>query len=146
MKTFKQLREKWLQTVPNPYMPDDRHITIDVFKNPSRKEIRESVTGFNANGEFRAFLMDNGDMYAWGAGSMVHEDMHNEMKTINRKYIPIVGSVRGYGVMCRITGDIYHTIHNKIKREVADEMVKEHTHLNKLFPEIQLQRQQGIFR
>lgn len=146
MKTFKQLREKWIQSVPSPYMPKEAHVIIDVFKNPSKKEVIECTKANYSEGNFRAFLMDNGEMYAWASGGMVHEDMHHEIKGINRKYIPIVGSIRGYGVMCRISGDIYHTIHKKIKREDAEEMVKEHKLLNRLFPEIQLQNQTGIFR
>lgn len=135
MKSFKGLREEWLQNISNPYSRKGKG--IDIFKNPNRKELNETTK--NSRGNFRAFLMDNGDMYAWDALGIVHEEMFDTLKKVNRKYIPITGSVEGSTVMISISSSILYTPNWKFKQEDLADKIMDHRQLKRLFSKIKVQ-------
>ena len=126
MKTFKALREKYLEIMkfPNEFTKD----TTPLFKNPSRKEIDE----VSLNWGYRGFLMDNGDMYVWDGGVALHREMAKRILKGNRNYIPISGFTRGMTIRISISVDIKNTS-NKGDFDAAVEKVYTHKHLLKIY-------------
>jgi len=61
VKSYRQLREKWLQSFHGDWQRDS---LIDIFKNPTKKEILEAEK--NGSSGFRGVISPNGDLYVWG--------------------------------------------------------------------------------
>lgn len=102
MKTFKQyINEKWYGIFKSPIL----HRMVDIFKNPSRKEIAEAQK--KGEGEFRGFLMDNGDFYII-SGAAFHEETRKEILHNDKNNIAMYGETAG------------STIHVKISTSMKD--------------------------
>jgi len=135
MKSYKQLREKWKQSVKYSFN-QKKFFHVDVFENPSRKEIIEA--GGNRGG-FRGFLLPSkGKMFVWSANA-IHVQVADKVIKGSDKfdYIAIKGDINGSEIYIEIspfTGTAQKWTMKSI-REVA-EAVRNHKHLNKIFSNI----------
>lgn len=83
MNTFKQLREKWFSGVKSRWSNE----IVNVFLNPSKKEINEILKNSFTGDFVRGFLLENGNMYLWGDAN--HDDMKHLVSGKDKKtYIP----------------------------------------------------------
>lgn len=130
MKTYRQLREKWIKTVPSYFK---RGHNTDVFFNPNYKEILQiSKEGYEG---FRAFLLNGGDMYAWGDAT--HFDIKKEiLKTNKRNIIPIRCEVNGKTAGVKISPDIDETNFASYSLDKVAGIIKEHRQMKRHFSNI----------
>jgi len=136
MKTFKQLREKWYKSMPNPYIQSpSRKYAIDIYKNPNRKEIK--ICTDKGYGGFRAFLISNGDMFAWSDKGAIHDTINTFLSgDLRTNYIPIVGDVKGNKITIKISTDIHNTIYRSDDIKDVAEIVRNHRQIKRLFSDI----------
>jgi len=129
MKKFKEyLKEEWYQTYKIPSLKDP----LNIFKNPSRKEIMElAKQDFDS---FRVLLMDNGDVYAWSKA--IHAQAHKALK-LNDKFIPAYIEFAGNTGVITIT-DFINKSYWGDHREMVAEQVRTNKHLKKLFNNIKI--------
>ena len=89
MKSFKDfIKEKWETTVVSPYKFTGSDNMADVYKNPSKYELKKLLKDAKFH-ILRGILSPNGDVYVWDSYYLTHWDMRNEipkLKEIKSKY------------------------------------------------------------
>src|SRR5208337_3613339 len=65
-KILLNIMEEWETTLPSKYFED-----VDIFKNPSRKELRK-INSLNMSKKIRALILPDGDILAWNALIIEH--------------------------------------------------------------------------
>ena len=131
MKTYKALREDWFKSSKSTWNKKE----VKIYKNPTFKELAEAQ--YDGRGGFRAFIMPNGNMFAWG--TEFHQIIRKNLKEYNNKTIPITGTFKGRGsVDITLSNDILYSnsVYSFFDIEDIAELVRSNRHLKKLFSKI----------
>lgn len=130
MKFVDLLNEKWYDTIKATKSYNKRSTTVDVFINPSMKEIKEMERSASYGGGVRLGITDekNPKVYAW-RGDIIHDVVKDKIKfdfgaRLNRGEYDMIYSDMPTGMF----GDNWKTF-NRLKHK--DEVLKA---LKKLFP------------
>jgi len=89
MKSYKQLREKWLTSFQNKSYSGRISNKMDIYVNPNMKELKD-IQNSNKQNAPRGFLAPNGKVYI--ASTSIHPWIMDRIDKIisRRKSIPIV--------------------------------------------------------
>lgn len=130
MKSFLTfLKEEWYQSFKVPSLKEP----LEIYKNPSRKEIMQlAKQDFDT---FRAFLMDDGNMYAWSRA--IHGQAHKSLK-LGGNMIPVSIDIFGQTGMIKVT-DFINSSNWGDHREKVAEKIRSNRHLNKLFSKLKIE-------
>lgn len=130
MKSFLSfLKEEWYQS----YKVQSMQEPLEIYKNPSRKEITQLAK--QDFGAFRAFLMDDGNMYAWSRA--IHGQAHKSLK-LGANMIPVYVEIFAQTGMIKVTDFINNSNWGDHREKVAGK-IRSNRHLNKLFNKLKIE-------
>lgn len=145
VKTFKQLRESWFTSQKSSW----NHKEVKIYLNPTFQELAEAQ--YDGRGGFRAFLLSNGNMYAWG--TEFHMIIRKTIGEIRMNSIPITGRFRNRSkvdvvmsndIVLPMDVDEYDTESYKNFYELTKEKVKNHRHFKKLFSKMEFKEERFL--
>lgn len=82
MKSFKTfIKEEWVSSMPGPYK-FNKDKTVDIFKNPTKKELNEIIQ--NSEAHTARGIFHGNDVYLFDAMMAIHHDVSDHLKLQSR--------------------------------------------------------------
>lgn len=126
MKTFKEFMEAYHATANNPTM----RRPIEIFKNPSRKELIQS----SENGMVRGWIHGNGNLYIHNARDSTHSDAKPHIPQ-NSQALPVMMRHDTKTKTTSITPSyaVASPHWERMSTTKIKDHINNHTHMKKLF-------------
>jgi len=108
------LLEEWETIIP--------HLNVDIFKNPSKKEVREAS---GTTKTIRGLIDNEGTLYIWDASTTLHNDI---IKELEQKRPSLYFKAR---LLCKVEKNgTLSTVQVDYKKDL--EVAKSNSHLQRL--------------